>query len=105
MPITALRLRPVVRWTSSDESSLAEVLGALEYEVVPSDSGNAHVRHFQTLKELPHDLWSESNDILERLIPRLNCLFRFELTSAGAKVWRWTEVTGHPWFSPNDRTF
>lgn len=105
MPIMTLRIRPVQSWTSSDEASLLQVLRSLEYEPYQSDDNEAQIRHFQTQKVLTHDLWAESNHILEGLVPRLYCLFKFELKAESAKVWRWTQVTGQPWFDPGDERF
>jgi hypothetical protein len=105
MPTVTLKIRPVQSWTSSDETSLLQVLGSLEYEPFASDDADSPVRHFQTQKLLPNDLWAESNSVLESLIPRLYCLVKFELTTESAKVSRWTQVTGQPWFDSEDGRF
>jgi hypothetical protein len=105
MPTVTLKKRPVQSWTSGDETSLLQVLGSLEYEPFASDDADSPVRHFQTQKLLPNDLWAESNSVLESLIPRLYCLFKFELTTESAKVSRWTQVTGQPWFDSEDGRF
>lgn len=105
MPTVTLQIRPVQTWTSSDETSLLQILGSFEYEPCPSEAGHSPVRHFQTQKSLTHDLWAESNKILESLIPRLYCLFKFELKTESEKVWRWTQVTEQPWFDSEDGRF
>ena len=105
MPTVTLRIRPVQSWTSSDEASLLQALGSLEYEPCPSDDNEAQIRYFQTQKSLTHDLWVESNNILESLIPRLYCLFKFELRAECAKVCRWTQVTGQSWFDAGTECF
>jgi hypothetical protein len=105
MPKIRLQIRPVQRWTSSDETSLLQILGSLEYEPCPSEAADSPVRYFQTQKLMKHDLWAESNSILESLIPRLYCLFKFELKTESAKAWRWTQVTGQPWFDSEDGCF
>ena len=105
MPTVRLQIRPVQSWTSSDETSLLQILGSLDYEPYSSEDADSAVRHFQTQKSLTHDLWAESNNILEIQIPRLYCLFKFELKSDSAKVSRWTQVTGRPWFDSEDERF
>jgi hypothetical protein len=105
MPTVTLRIRPVQSWTSSDEASLLQALGSLDYEPYPSNDNETPIRHFQTDRLLTHDLWTESNNVLESLIPRLYCLFKFELKAESAKVWRWTQVTGQPWFDSGDERF
>jgi hypothetical protein len=105
MPAVTLRIRPVHSWTSSDEVSLRDALGSLAYEPYPSGQSGDQIRHFQTEKPLPHDLWAESDDILSRLVPRLYCFFKFELTTESAKVSRWTQVTEQPWFDSADERF
>jgi hypothetical protein len=105
MPTVTLRIRPVQSWTSTDEASLLQALGSLEYEPYPSDDNEVQIRHFQSQKSLRHDLWAESNNILEILIPKLYCLFKFELSTETAKVGRWTQVTGEPWFDERDERF
>ncbi len=105
MPTVTLRIRPVQSWTGSDEVSLRDALGSLGYEpYTPGQSGD-QIRYFQTEKPLPHDLWAESDNILSRLVPRLYCLFKFELRTESAKVSRWTLVTGQPWFDLADERF
>jgi hypothetical protein len=91
--------------TGSDEASLMEILGSLEYEPCPSEDADSPVRHFQTQKSLTRDLWAESNNILDSLIPRLYCLFQFELKTESANVRRWTQVTGQSWLDSEDGRF
>jgi hypothetical protein len=105
MPTVKLRVRPVHSWSSVDKTSLLQVLGSMEYEPCPSNDNEPLIRRFQSQKVLTHDLWAESNSILEGLIPRLHCLFKFELQGDRASVRRWTQVTGQPWFDSNDERF
>lgn len=105
MPTMKLRIRPVQSWTSGDELSLRDALGPLGYEPCPSSQSGDQIRYFQTEKLFPHNLWAESDDILSRLVPRLYCLFKFELTTESAKISRWTQVTGQSWFDPADECF
>ena len=105
MPTVTLRIRPVHSWSASDEAPLVQVLNAIGYEPCTSADAEPIVRRFESQKSLEHNLWSESNEILERLTPTLHCLFKIELNAEDAKVTRWTQVTGKPWFDTRDERF
>jgi hypothetical protein len=105
MPTVTFRIRPVHSWTPSDEISITQVLNENEYKPCASPEPESDIRHFESQKTLEHNLWVESEKIANSLIARLYCLFKFELRNEQAKVTRWNEVTGQPWFDKSDERF
>jgi hypothetical protein len=105
MPDLTLKVCPVESWSCTDEASLIEFVRSLGYEPCTSEVAGPPMCRFRSGKALAHDLWSESTNILEGLIPRLHCLFKFELVGECASVRRWTQETGRPWFDPDDDKF